>query len=164
VDEGADQGELLSHAARKGAGRTAQERPEPGHRHEALEVVAVPLARHLAEIAEELDVLLDRQRVVQVQAEPLRHVAHGRLHGLRAPDHVQTLHERRSGVRPENATQDLQDGGLAGPVGIDEAEDLAASNLEGHVAHGPDAAAPVALAQPADVDRRGRGVPSLRRG
>jgi hypothetical protein len=72
---------------------------------------------------------------VLVQAEALGHVADARpwALGLRGCRSRRTVAARRAGV--EDAAQHADGGGLAGAVGAEDAEDLAALDGEAHVAH-----------------------------
>src|SRR5439155_922839 len=57
----------------------------------------------------------------------------------------------------EGAGQDLEEGALAGAVGADDADDLAAIDLEGHVLEGPEIAVALLAGEdlPEDVVRLG---------
>jgi hypothetical protein len=107
VDQRADQGQLLPHAAREGAGRPVEERRQPGHPEQAIAVVLVRRAGDTAQLAEELDVLADRERVVEVQTEALRHVADPILDPFGVAEDVDAGHGGRTGVGPQHAGQDL---------------------------------------------------------
>jgi hypothetical protein len=107
VDQRADQGQLLPHAARERAGRPVEERSQPGHAEQAITVVLILHAGDAAEVAEELDVLGHRERVVEVQSEALRHVADPILDPFGVAEDVDAGHGGRSGVGPQHAGQDL---------------------------------------------------------
>src|SRR6185503_12099397 len=100
--------------------------------------------------AEELDVLIDGQQLVEREA--LRHVADAPLHSLWILRHVHAADGGGPRRRLEQPAQHADRRRLAGAVAAQEAEYLAAADVEGHVVHGDELAE--APRQPADVDRR----------
>ena len=90
-------------------------------------------ARHAVEVGVEGEVLAHRE--VGVEAEALRHVGEVALHRLGLPRHARrgagvavraTADPGVAGARPQHAGEHAQGGRLAGAVGADEAEQLAA--------------------------------------
>ena len=73
-------------------------------------------------------------------------------HSLPAPGRVLAEDADLAGVGRAEALQDLDGGGLAGAVGPENGDDLAAVDLEVDAAH--DLAVAVGLAQAADADHR----------
>ena len=132
VDERAAQPQLLLHAAGELSGRAVGE----GGKARGLEQLAdaaLALGPGMAEeAAEELDVLEDRQRRVEVAAEALRHVGDGRagLAAVAAVGHVAAEHEDLALLHGARARDQRQQGGLAHAIGPDEADHPAGGNVE----------------------------------
>src|SRR5262249_61839453 len=94
------------------------------------------------------EVLHDAQ--LGVEGAVLGHVADAAAHLDGAPEDVEAVDERLAGGGGEVAGQDAHGGGLAGPVGPQEADHLPPGDLERHVADGSVVA--IILGQTADVD------------
>src|SRR5262249_29002213 len=91
--------------------------------------------RYAVHTSEELEVLVNRQIVVQ--RELLRHVSNGLPHGGGADG---ALHARQldlSFTRIEQATQHLDSGGFAGAVCPEQTVDLSISNIETEIVDRP---------------------------
>ena len=78
--------------------------------------------------AEEPDVLLDGQRLVQRKL--LRHVADAPLHLFRVAADVDAVDHGRAGCRLQQPAHHADGRRLAGAVGAEEAEDLSSPDLE----------------------------------
>ena len=134
MENGAAEGEALAPAA----GKIARERRfapvQAGHVEDELPPCRQPLAGEAVDSAEELDVLVDRQQLVE--RELLRHVADAAFDAFRILRDVDAADERGAAGRPQQAAQHADGGGLARAVGAQEAEDLARLDAEGQVVHG----------------------------
>ena len=91
------------------------------------------LARQAVDAAEELDVLVDGERLVEREA--LRHVANATLHAFGIATDVDAADQGRAGGGSQQAAQHADGGGLAGAVGAQEAEHLALLHRERQVVH-----------------------------
>ena len=113
------------------------------------DVVPVHAAAQVGEVAQRL-----AAGEVRVEAQLAGQVAAARLdrQGLAAA--VPAEHESAAGRRPDQVQQDPDGGGLAGPVGAEEAEDLAAADLQVQVDDAAAAAAAVALGELLGEDGR----------
>ncbi len=103
----------------------------------------------------ELDVLehglaVQRTRMLEDDADPGPGDAMGRPSG-----DVDAVELHRAGIRPLDAHDELHHRRFAGAVRADEAEDLAARDVEGDVLDGDEAAE--ALGEAADGEARGAG-------
>ena len=67
---------------------------------------------------------------------------------------VDSQHGGRAALRSPKAFEDFDEGGLAGPVGAEDSEDLTATGFEGCA--GERLEVPIGLPQPLDTDRHGR--------
>mmetsp|Transcript_32976 Transcript_32976/g.77337 ORF Transcript_32976/g.77337 Transcript_32976/m.77337 type:complete len:391 (-) Transcript_32976:501-1673(-) len=135
VDQRAAQAQLLLHAARELAGRPRQKGQQPGAAAELVDAPA-PFGRAVAEqAAEELQVLLHRQRRVEVAAQALRHVGDARADALAvgARGHVAAQHLQPPTLQRACAGDQRQQAGLADPVGPDQAQHAAGRQLQRHV-------------------------------
>ena len=133
MDQRAAQPELLPHTPREFAGRPVGEGREPG-RAEQLADAPVALLRPLAEeAAEELHVLEDRERCVEVFPQALRHVGHAREHGRAEPlvRHVPAHYLDPSRLDRPGARYQRKQAGFAHAVGSDEADHAAGRKIEG---------------------------------
>src|SRR5262249_46369583 len=108
----------------------------------------LPPVRHLVDAGDEVEVLEDRE--VLVEAEALGHVAHLPAHQRRVADDVEAEAGSFAPVRREQAAQQPDGGGLAAAVGAEEAADLAGRHLQGEALD--HLAGAEALAQVAHVD------------
>ena len=179
MDEGADERELLFHAAGEPVGEAVAKRRHAHHLEKS--VPAGGIAAHVVDLGEEGDVLVDGE--VAVQGKLLREVADARGEPAPLAGGVEAAGERLAGVRLQEAQDHAQGGGLARPVRPDEAEHLAAAHVEAHLgsgADGPEAAAERARAHqglgarprggatrhgwpPAGARRAVAGIPGLKR-
>ncbi len=130
----AGQAELLLHAAGQAAGQARGERTQAGHVHQLAVARRAGRFRHPLEIGIEVEVLLDRE--ILVEAEALRHVADRALHCQRMGRRVHVQHADAAAVRQEQAGGQAHQRRLAGAVGADQAGDHAAMQLQAHVAQG----------------------------
>ena len=79
----------------------------------------------------ELQVLLHGQ--VWVKGEPARHIAYPLPYFPVIFHHIQPVHLRHSGVRPEQCGQNPEQCRLPSPVRPDEAEQFTPGDIETHV-------------------------------
>ena len=108
--------------------------------------------------AEEADVLIDRQQLVE--REPLRHVADPPLDAFGIARDVDAADDAPSRGRRQQAAQHADGRGLAGAVAAEEAEDLAAPHVEADAIDGDElaeAARQIAHLDRAAVDASGQG-------
>src|SRR5450759_804272 len=132
VDERARECQLLLHAAGQAVGQAMAKRRELRH-------VEQPIAPR-SEVGEpmdfrkERDVLVDAQ--VTVEAEALGEVAGAPRHGGVLPDGVGTQHAYPARVRAQQAADQPDGRCLARAVRANQAEHLAATDLERHVVDG----------------------------
>src|SRR5262245_6647531 len=98
------------------------------------DLVAALLRRHTVHASEEIEVLVDRQIVVQRKL--LRHVPHALPYGRCAnrATHAGKLDFPFGGI--EQAAQHLDRGGLAGAVRPEQAVDLSVANVEAEIVNG----------------------------
>ena len=89
---------------------------------------------HFEQVGVEADILVDREFFVE--AEPLRHIAQVRLAGLGVGHDIDAVDEDAAAVRLHHAGQHPHGRGLAGAVGTDQAENLAAVDGERQTVHG----------------------------
>ena len=160
VDEGAGEAELLLHAARELAGEAVAERAEVREREEPLEARRALGSRHPVEVGVEAEVLLDRE--VGVEAEALRHVGDAVLDRLGVAGDRDAGEDRVAGGGPQHAGEHAQRRGLAGAVRPDEAEQLAAADLEAQILDRGQLAE--AAGEPLGADHRPVGHWALSRG
>ncbi|MEA3219506.1 MAG: hypothetical protein OZX49_00596 [Immundisolibacter sp.] len=155
VDQRAAQAELLLHAAGQLAGRPVQKWEQPGGARERLDPPC-PLAAVVAEQAgEELEVLGDRQRRVEVLAQALRHVGNARQDApARAGiGQVHAEHLDPAVLDGARAGGQRQQARLADPVRADQAGHATARQVERHIDQRLDLA--VAQANAAEAGHRG---------
>src|SRR5208337_753102 len=93
------------------------------------------------ELGEELDVLVDRQ--VLVESEPLRHVADARSDAFGLGDRVEAFDGDRSFVRRHHRGEQTHDRRLAGAVWANEAEHFAGRAVDTELFDRGDAAEPL---------------------
>jgi len=132
VDQGADQPQLLLHAARQLLHRAVRHLIEPcGGQQLALALGEVGFG-HQAQAGKKVDVLFDRQIGVQVLAQALGHQADAVLDALAGGvgREVFTKHLERAGVVGQHAGRRFHEARFARAVGADQAEDLAAPDVE----------------------------------
>ncbi len=98
------------------------------------------VGRHEVHLGEELDVLVDRE--VVVERELLRHVADARLHAVGVLHDVDAVDGGRSLARREQATEHPDRRRLAGAVRAEESEDAPSRHLEVEVIDGDEVAEP----------------------
>ncbi len=154
MDQRARQRQLLLHAPGQLVGEPAPERREL--RHVEQVIAALRVVRHIVDGGEERDVLVHGQ--VAVQAEALRQVAHLVGDGTVIARRVSTEHADLPLVGMDQAADRTDGGGLAGAVRTDEAEHLAARDIERQSVQGRHGA--VALAH---VDQRDSGRRVMKR-
>jgi hypothetical protein len=106
-------------------------------------------AREAIDAAEEVEVLADAQ--IAIEREFLRHVADPAPRRRSGAVEVEAFDEGGAGRRPHQAAHHLEGGGLAGAVGTEQAEHLAAPHGKRNVGDGGEAAE--ALGQAARLDR-----------
>ena len=94
MDQRAAQAELLLHAPGEFACRALQEFEQPGGLGELIDALAALCGSMTEQAREELQILLDRERRIQVLAQPLRHIGDARAHllAMRLAAHVAAQH------------------------------------------------------------------------
>ena len=137
VENGAAEREPLAPAGRERAGERALAAAKTGHVEHEGAPRGEPIRVEPVDAAEERDVLIDGQLLVEREA--LRHVADAALDALGIAVDVDAADERRPGRGPQQAAQHADGGGLAGAVAAEEAEDLAGADVERHVVDGDEA-------------------------
>jgi hypothetical protein len=146
VDERAAEPELLLHAARELAGRPVTEGREPGAGQQLLDAPPALGARLAEQATEEIDVVEDRQRRVEIAPQSLGHVGDAERHG--APDparaHVAAQHLHGAVADRPGAGDQAEQGRLAHAVGTDQAGQAAAGNVQVEGVERLDVAVPVA--------------------
>ncbi|CAO3437987.1 hypothetical protein [Azospirillum argentinense] len=140
VDERAAQAELLLHAAGQLAGGPVEERRQTGALRQVGDAppsLGVALAE---QPSEEVEILGDRQRRVEVLAEALRHVGDAGAHGaaVACPGHAAAQHLDRSLLQGARARHQRQQTRLADAVGADQPRDAPRRNIEADPVDGPD--------------------------
>jgi hypothetical protein len=135
VDERAAQAELLLHAAGQLAGRPVQKREQAGGARQHFDAPC-PLVAVVAEQAgEEVEVLGDRQRRVEVLAETLRHVGDARQDApaLAGVGQIDAEHLDAALLDGACAGHQRQQARLADAVRADQADHAAGRQVERHV-------------------------------
>src|SRR5690554_2597698 len=91
---------------------------------------------------EELQILLDRERGIEVLAQPLRHVGDARAHPLAMSlaGHVATQHLDRALLDDAYTGQQREQTGLAYAVGPDQADHPSSGNVQVDAIQGNDVA------------------------
>src|SRR5437879_1973943 len=100
---------------------------QAGHFQDEVSTLVPQLLRHSVDAAEETDVLLDGE--VVVERELLRHVADVAANGFRFPRHVKAAYRSPAAGGGQQSAQDANGGGLPRPVRAQESEDLAFADL-----------------------------------
>ncbi len=129
MHERADERELLLHAAR-------QLIREPTAKARELRHLEQPVAARVVvvqpvDLCEEGDVLVDAE--IAVEAEPLRQIADLRGDATVRPQRIEPEHADRPAIGAQQAAQQADRRRLAGAVGTDQAEHLAARNAQRQV-------------------------------
>ena len=119
--QGADQAELLFHAAGEAAGQPLAEPRQPGHGQQLVVAFGPSITGHTLQVGVQVQVLLHAQ--VLVEPEALRHVADIGLHGQGFADCIDGEHAQAAPVRGEQAGAEPHEGGFAGAVRADQAGD-----------------------------------------
>ena len=144
MDERAGEAQLLLHAARELAGEACAELAHAGSGQQPVRALFANMAGTSNRVGVETDVLVDRE--VLVETEPLRHVADMLLALLGVRHDVDAVDDDVAAVRLHHAGQHPHGRGLAGAVGTDQAENLAAIHRETETIHGGNGSEP--LGQP----------------
>ncbi len=97
-----------------------------------------PRARQAIGAAEEAQVLHDAE--VAIEREFLRHVADARACGSRRMPEIDAGNPQAAAARRQQAAQHAKSGGLAGAIGAQQAEDLAARHCKADVFDGAEIA------------------------
>ena len=133
VDQRARQPELLLHATGELAGKPVLERAEIREPEQTLQAGRALVPRHTIKVGVEVQVLEHRE--VGVKAEALRHIGDPVLHRLGVAHHAEALQVGVALGRTQHARQHPQQGGLAGAIGTDQAEQLTGTDGEVRVVH-----------------------------
>src|SRR5262245_31756699 len=107
---------------------------ESSHLQDELTTSGQTLAREAIDPAEEMNVLIDREQLVQRKA--LRHVADALLDRFWIGGNVDAVNFRGPGGWPKQTAQHPNRRRLAGAVAAEEAEDLSATHVERQTIHG----------------------------
>jgi hypothetical protein len=138
VNEGAAEAEFLLHAAGELAGRPVRERVEAG----GIKQPRAPRLRRrpvqAEEAGEEIDVLLDGQRWIEVLAQPLRHIgdAFGDGMAMTPLAHIAAQHIDVAILDATRARDERQQRRLADTVRPDDRRRAAGRNLEADILQG----------------------------
>jgi hypothetical protein len=133
VDRRASQRHALLPAARERARELVAPLAQADLREQGLDPLRALLGRQVVDPAVKLQVLLDRQ--VLVQAEALRHVTDALFDLLGLLGDVEADHAPPAARWIEDPAQHADRGGLARAVRSEHTEDLAAIDRQRHVAH-----------------------------
>src|SRR6185436_14763411 len=156
VEDRAPERQALTPSAGEIGGEHLLAAAETCHVEHEVASLGEPRAGNAVDAAEEGDVLIDGELLVEREA--LRHVADAPLHAFGIGADVDAAH--RGGARrgPEQAAEHPDGGGLAGAVAPEKSEHLAGLHVERHVVHGDEVAEPAC--EVAHLDRAHR--PSAR--
>jgi hypothetical protein len=124
VDQGAAEPEFLLHAARELARRARQEGLQAGAGGQLVDALAALCGVVAEQATEELQVLLDRQRRVEVASQTLRHVGDARANAVAVAlaRHVAAQHLQATLLQLARAGKQRQQARLADAVGTDQAD------------------------------------------
>ena len=162
VDESGRQVEPFAHAAGISAGGPVGVGGQVHQRQQLLDALFEEIAGQVIEPALQEQVLAAGQLVVQ--ADLLGRVADAPADGVGVATDVQAEDVRLPTRFGEQRDEHLDGGGFAGPVGAEEAEELATGHLKAHTLHGP-CAVGIDLGEVAHVEDRFAGhVVELRPG
>jgi lipooligosaccharide transport system ATP-binding protein len=148
VHERARDQQAPAHASGELVGARVAAVGEVGHLERALDRLAALRARHAVEVGEDAQVLLDRQRGVEVVQ--LRHDAHLRARSLRVARQLVVEDPDRALVGDRLGGQQLHRRRLAGAVGPEQADARALGHVEVEAVHRGDR--PEALDDSAQAD------------
>ena len=132
VDDGAGQRQPLLPSAGELACAPVHVGLDPGQRLHLARALCSALAGETVHARIEIDVLGDRQ--VLVEAELLRHVADVPPDLRRILANIHAQDAARAFGRPQQSAERLDDGGFAGSVRTQESKQLSLADLEAHVA------------------------------
>ena len=154
VNQRAGERQFLFHAAGQMFHRPPAELGETGDREQPLLAFGQRGCRNQPQLGEEIDVFLDREFGVQVQAQPLRHEAEAVFHPFRGGLGIQSRaeHFERAAIESEHAGDGFHQTGFARAVRSDQAVDFAAPHIQRYAGHR--AAPAVALDESVQVQQR----------
>ena len=135
VHQRAAEADFLLHAARELAAWSIRKRVEPGGFQELVDALA-PLGCALPEQAtEEVDVVEDAERRIEIAAKPLRHVGDAAVArpAMALVRHVAVEHHDLAGLNLAHPGDEGEQGGLADAVGPDHPHHAVGRNIEGQV-------------------------------
>ena len=155
VDEGAGDLEPPLHAGRKRAHQAVAPVGKLDELQQFVDAAAAPRARHAIDEAMEIEVLVDRQAVVE--ARLLEHHAEAAPRLQRPGDDIDAVDGGAAAVGPEDGAEDVQQRRLAGAVRAEQREQFAAADVEADCVERQRAA--VTLGHAVDLDHR-PGSPS----
>ncbi len=142
VEDRAPESQTLPPAPRQRARQRVLPATKAGHVERKRAPRREARACEAVDAAEERDVLIDREPLVQREA--LRHVADSALDALRITAHVESAHHCGPRRRLQQAAEHADRRGFSGAVAAKEPEDLACPYVERHVIDGQIAAKPPA--------------------
>ena len=134
VQDGASQGQPLLPSAGQQARHRRPPLAQPCHGQHVLLALGTPLLCNSVDPAEEINVLLHRQIVIE--RELLGHIADMFSDVLRFGRHIEPAYASPAIARGEQPAENANGGRLAGSVGAEEAENLAPTDGEGNVVYG----------------------------
>ena len=124
VQQGGRESHALAVALRELADRAGEHPADAAGVHHHRQATTARVEVEAAHLRHEAQVILDQHVVVERRV--LRQIADPFLHRQWLLDHVESGHRRGARTRQEVADHDLDRGGLAGPVGTEQAHHLAA--------------------------------------
>ncbi|CAM2150331.1 hypothetical protein PT2222_230055 [Paraburkholderia tropica] len=135
VDQRAAQAELLLHAAREFARGAREKRIEAGAARERVDAAAALVFVVAEQAAEELQILFDRERGIEVLAEPLRHVGDARADvvAMLLARHVAAEHAHNPLLHLARARDQRKQARLAHAVRADHADHQPGGDVLGDV-------------------------------
>ena len=148
VDGGADQGDLLCHAAGVGGQDGARAISQLKAFEERSDALAANLLGNAIQVSKPVEVL--GRRVATVQPRLVRHDAESHSHRVKPLGQAKPVELDETGVRAQDPAETAQRGRLACPVLAEQDEDLAALDMQVHAGDGAHVAK--ALVQTLDPD------------
>src|SRR5262249_6678920 len=135
VHQRAAQADFLLHAARELAARPASKRIETCRRQENIDARAALRRRLTEQAAEEIDVVKNAERPIEIAAEPLRHVSDTAVtcSTMRNIGHVSVEHRDFAGLDLAHPGDEAEQGELADAVGPNHSHHAIGRNIEGEV-------------------------------
>ena len=133
VDKGTAQPQLLFHTAGQLAGGTVPERQQPGSFKQPVNLILPGGASQTKQIGEEGDVLVHRQRMVEITAQSLGHIGNAGGDPVTKPlaAHIAAKHLQLAGLQLTGTGKQAQQCGFAHPVRADQPNHAARRKRQG---------------------------------